>query len=163
MVNGSEISVMDRDFYSKIEYLWSLGDVGDAYEKRCKNARKATQLDGRVTPEQPWTVTGWVGTVDEQKSIDEETNIIPVLAWGKSIHEDLLLAVKPAGLFSKYLIGEIHADFVDDDSLLDIATSDRQSLKETDARFIALAYTTRWSSCGRWVARAGLASGRRYG
>lgn len=62
-----------------------------------------------------------------------------MLAWEKLIHEDLLSAVKPAGLFSKYLIGEIHADFADDEGLADIATSDRQSLKETDARFIALA------------------------
>jgi hypothetical protein len=138
-VNGTEINVSDRDFYSKIEYLWSLGDVGDIYETRCKAARKTTRVDGTVSPDHPWKVTGWVGTVDEQKHIDEETNIIPVLAWGKLIHEDLLSAVKPAGLFSKYLIGEIHADFVDDDSLADIATSDRQSLKETDPRFVDLA------------------------
>ena len=71
-----------------------------------------------------------MGTVDEQQSISDETNVIPVLARGKLIHEDLLSSVKPAGLYSKYLMGEIHADFVDDDNLPDIATSDRQNLKE---------------------------------
>ena len=137
-VNDSEILVTERDFYPKIEYLWSLGDVGDTYEVRCANTKKRNRLGGTVDQERGWAVTGWVGTVDEQKSIDEETNVIPVLAWGKLIHEDLLSAVKPAGLFAKYIMGEIHADFVDDDGLDDIATSDRQSLKETDPRFKAI-------------------------
>ena len=137
-VDGAEISVTDRDYYSKIEYLWSLGDVGDLYEKRCKNIKKATRLSGEVSAEHGWSASGWVGTVDEQKSIDDETNVIPVLARGKLIHEDLLASVKEGGLFSKYLMGELHADFVDSDELPDIATSDRQSLKEDDPRFEAL-------------------------
>ena len=61
-----------------------------------------------------------------------------MLAWGKLIHEDLLSDIKPAGVFGKYLLGEIHADFVDNDELDDIAESDRQSLKETDPRYEAL-------------------------
>jgi hypothetical protein len=137
-VNGAEVGVTDRDFYPKIEYLWSLGDSGDEYEKLCVNAADKKRLTGDVDTNQGWIVKGWVGTVDEQKSIDEETNIIPVLAWGKLIHEDLLSAVKATGVFSKYLMGEIHADFVDQDTADDIATSDRQSLKEDDERFIAL-------------------------
>lgn len=137
-VDGAEISVTDRDFYPTIEYLWSLGDVGDKYEKLCKNAKKANRLPGVADAAEGWQATGWVGTVDEQRHIDEETNVVPVLAWGKLIHEDLLSAVKPAGVFAKYLMGELHADFVDQDGLDDIATSDRQSLKETDPRYEAL-------------------------
>jgi hypothetical protein len=137
-VDGAEIGVADRDYYAKIEYLWSLGDVGDLYEKHCANTKKANRLSGEVQPERGWNLTGWVGTVDEQKSIDEETNVIPVLARGKLIHEDLLASVKPAGLFSKYLMGELHADFVDADDMPDIATSDRQNLKEDDPRFETL-------------------------
>jgi hypothetical protein len=136
-VDGEAIGVTDRDFYSQIEYLWSLGDVGNFYENRCPKARKKSHIDGTVSA-QGWLVTGWVGTINEQKNIDEEMNVIPVLARGKLIHEDLLAAVKPAGLFSKYIMGEIHADFVDADDMADIATSDRQNLKEDDPRFQAL-------------------------
>jgi len=57
---------------------------------------------------------------------------------GGLIHEDLLAAVKPAGLFAKNVRGELHANFVDDDKADDIATSDRQSLNEDDPRFAAL-------------------------
>ena len=113
-------------------------------------------IPGVVDVAEGWEITGWVGTVDEQKSIDEETNVVPVLAWGKLIHEDLLSAVKPAGVFAKYLIvfakylmGELHADFVDQDGLDDIATSDRQGLKETDQRYEALRRPLRTCSA-RW-------------
>lgn len=137
-VDGTAIAVTDRDYYSKIEYLWTLGDAGDTYSKLCTNATKTNTLTGLVDAPRGWRISGWVGTVDEQKSIDEETNVVPVLAWGKLIHEDLLNAVKPAGVFAKYLMGELHANFVDQDGLDDIATSDRQSLKETDERYEAL-------------------------
>lgn len=137
-IDGSEISVSDRDYFPKIEYLWSLGDVGDIYASRCANAKKKETITGSVSATQGWTVTGWVGTVDEQRNIDDETNVVPVLARGKLIHEDLLASVKQAGVFAKYLMGEIHADFVDSDDDADIATSDRQSLKEDDPRFEAL-------------------------
>ena len=93
-VNSDAIRVTDRDFYPKIEYLWSLGNVGDKYEKLCTKAKNKQKISGDIDAANRWVVTGWVGTVDEQKSIDEETNIIPVLAWGKLIHEDLLSAVK---------------------------------------------------------------------
>ena len=137
-IDGSEISVSDRDYFSKIEYLWSLGDVGDLYANRCVNAKKKESITGLVSATQGWAVTGWVGTVDEQRNIDDETNVVPVLARGKLIHEDLLASVKQAGVFAKYLMGEVHADFVDSDDDPDIATSDRQSLKEDDPRFEAL-------------------------
>ena len=137
-VDGKPISVGDRDFYKKIEYLWSIGNVGDKYEKLSVNATKTAKLDGIIDEEAGYKISGWIGTFDEQKSIEEGNNSIVVLAWGKLIHEDLLKDLKEGGLFTKYLIGEIRADFLDDDDKEDIATTDRQNLKETDPRFVAL-------------------------
>src|SRR5262249_43032240 len=85
-----------------------------------------------------YNITGWVGTFDEQQSIEEGNNSIVILAWGKLIHEDILKDIKEGGVFTKYLIGEIRADFLDFDQNEDIATSDRQNLKENDPRFIKL-------------------------
>ncbi len=39
VVDGEAIDVTDRDFYPYIEYLWSIGDVGDVYETLCGAAR----------------------------------------------------------------------------------------------------------------------------
>lgn len=52
--------------------------------------------------------------------------------------EDILDEYTEGGLYSKYLIGEIHADFFDEDNLDDMATSSRQEYRRDDERFIAL-------------------------
>jgi len=44
-----------------------------------------------------------------------------VLARGKVIHENLLPDLKEGRVFSKYVIGELRADFLDDDNEEDIA------------------------------------------
>jgi hypothetical protein len=137
-VNKDEVGATERDYFSKIEYLWSIGQVGDEYEVLCKNAKRKKRLNGVVDEEKGYTVKGWVGTVDEQKSITEDMNVVPIFARGKLIHENILTSVKAAGVFARYLMGDIHAEFVDDDQKEDIATSDRQSLKENDPRFLEL-------------------------
>ena len=134
-VNGSAITVEDRDYFPKIEYLWSIGDVGDEYEVAARNAKQKNRIDGTVDGVRNLRVTGWVGTLDEQKSIDELNNTVVLLAWGKLIQEDVLGAVKAGGLFTKYLMGELRADFLDEDEKPDITTSDRQRLKEDDPRY----------------------------
>ena len=57
---------------------------------------------------------------------------------GKLAQEDILEDIREAGFYNKYLIGEIHADFLDDNDLLDIATSNRQEIMKDDPRYIAL-------------------------
>jgi len=93
------------------------------------------KLDGIVDKSKGYKIIGWVGTFDEQKSIEEGNNTIVIQAWGKLIHEDILKDMKEGGLFTKYLIGEVRADFLDRDDQEDIATSDRQRLRENDPRY----------------------------
>jgi hypothetical protein len=136
-VNGSEIGIDDRRYFKNVEYLWSVGDVGGEYEELATSAKKKTRLSGAVDAAKGWAVSGWVGTFDEQKSMkaEEGLNSIPILAWRKLVHEDVLKEIKEGGLFTKYLIGELRADFLDLDEQPDIATSDRQHLKEDDERY----------------------------
>ena len=115
-----------------------MGDDSVRYAGFCRNAKRSDTLPGVVDEAAGYRVTGWIGTFDEQKSVEEGNNAISVLAWGKVIHEDILASIKEGGIYSKYLIGEIRADFLDDDDNEDIATSGRQSVKENDPRFEAL-------------------------
>lgn len=137
-INGKPIAVEDRDYFKKIEYLWCIGEGSEKYINYCTNSRKQINVDGIVDTEKGYRISGWIGTFDEQKSIEEGNNTIIILAWGKLIHEDILKDMREGGIFTKYLIGEIRADFLDYDGEEDIATSDRQSLKENDHRFILL-------------------------
>ena len=57
---------------------------------------------------------------------------------GKLAQEDILEDFPESSIYTKYLIGEIHADFLDLDQEDDIATSNRQEVIKDDFRYIAL-------------------------
>lgn len=138
IINGKPITVKDRDYLKKIEYLWYFGNYGNKCMKHCTNVKEKEEIDGVVDKENNYIIEGWIGTFDERKSIEEGNNAIVLLSWGKLIHEDLLKNMDEGGVYSKYLIGEIRADFLDADDQDDIATTDRQSVKEDDVRLLKL-------------------------
>ena len=133
VIDGVRVGVEDRDYFSKIEYIWSIGAVADRYEALAVNAKKTSTIEGAIADDGN-EVSGWVGTVESHGALAEGENGIAVLAWGKLIHENLLQDIKAGGLYTKYIIGELRADFLDSDAEPDIVTSDRQSLKEDDER-----------------------------
>lgn len=137
-VNGKPISVEDRDYFSRLEYLWCIGKGSNVFLKQAKGVIRHETLPGAVDEEKGHSVSGWVGTTDEHKAVEQGNNGIVVLARGKVIHENLLPDLKEGRIFSKYVIGELRADFLDLDDCDDIATSDRQSVKDSDPRFEAL-------------------------
>ncbi|MBM3240730.1 hypothetical protein FJZ31_30980 [Candidatus Poribacteria bacterium] len=140
IVNGTPISAKDRDYYDKIEFMWYLGEESEKYASKCdKSLRKKVKLNNEIVVNgEKHKVEGWIATIDEQKNIDEQYNTIVVFARGKLIQEDILKDLKEGGIYSKYLIGEIDADFMDDDNKIDIVTSDRQRVKEDDPRYEVL-------------------------
>lgn len=57
---------------------------------------------------------------------------------GKMAKEDIFAEIGTTALYSKYIFGELTADFLDWDSEIDITTSSRQDFFEDDERYIAL-------------------------
>lgn len=137
-INGQPILIEDREYFKNLEYIWTIGEAGKDFLGKATKAKRSAHIDGKVDEELGYEISGWVGTFDEQKNIDEGENAIVILAWGKLVHEDVLRDFRRGGLFTKYLSGEIRADFLDDDNSPDIATTDRQHLKEDDPRFVKL-------------------------
>jgi hypothetical protein len=137
-VNRIPIGVKDRDYFNKLQYIWYFGSNSKHFAEKAKNADKTLKLENSFGADGDYKITGWIGTVKEQKNIDEENNIIVLLAHGKLIQEDILKDLKEEKLYTYYLMGEINADFLDDDQLDDIVTSDRQRIKEDDDRYIEL-------------------------
>ncbi len=172
-VDGKTVKVDDRGYWKAVEYMWVVGDPPQYIKELKKKAKgpkpeKFTTLDRWVDKDRKWKASGWIGTVGATRELDESENNLPVLARGKLIHENLLPAVRQGGFVTKYIVGELRVDFVDENSDLDIATSDRQSLKETDERFVALVkfaedairrVNTEWS---RWRKDAATDKARRY-
>lgn len=137
-INGEEITTKDREFYDHIQFIWYLGSESAEYVGECKKVDPATGsflVDNVVSREDGYTVTGWVGTVDEPKRIGDANNAIVIYAHGKLIQEDILKDFNEAAIYSEYLMGEINADFMDLTGEDDIVTSNRQSVNEDDPRY----------------------------
>jgi hypothetical protein len=136
IVNGDEVTFEDRDYFHKIQLLWHYGPDSEKYLERCNNLEKHESRSGNISEE--YEVTGWIGTVDTYSDLeddDEDLNKISVMMRGKLAQEDILEDTNIGGLFSKYVIGVIHADFLDADDEPDIATSSRESLKKEEERY----------------------------
>lgn len=130
-LNNEEITVDDRDYFHKIQFLWTLGKENN-YKEQSRNAEYHEHIESE-------NYSGWIGTVKDNGSLKdddgESLNKIVIMMRGKLAHEDILESLGERGVYASYIIGEIQADYLDNDDRDDIATSSRQSLHESSERF----------------------------
>lgn len=137
LMNGSPITIDDRNFFRKIEFLWPIGNFNQEPLEKFDNISIQKELASEIE-ETPFRISGWIGTVDKPsdlKTDGDNNNKISIICRGKLAQEDILSFYNEGGLYASYIIGEIHADFLDDDEDKDIATSNRQQFNENDSRF----------------------------
>lgn len=143
LVNGEPVKVTDRDYFHKVQFLWTFD--GDRYREYCRDSkleeherRPSTTGDGRE-------IQGWIGTVEKpsdlvedypgQQNETDDLNKISLMVRGKMAKPDLLEDFNDGRMYTKYLVGEIHADFLDYDDEADIATSNREDIVKEDPRY----------------------------
>jgi len=138
-VNDEEVTPEDRDDLKFVEYLWKFGDT-EVDISSCRNlkSKEPFQVIERLDDwEEPWKVRGWIGTVDKPRSLatpEGNLNSIVVLARGRLVQEDVLFRIAGAEVYTKYVTGQVEANFLDDSEQDDIVTTNRQSLVEDDER-----------------------------
>lgn len=141
-VNGEKVTIEDRDYLSRLEYVWVYGDQPDVFTKYTHCIKKTQPRNNIISIEgNDYKIEGWIGTAYSSGALsdgNDNLNKIVILSRGKVGQEDILSEFSEGGLYSKYLIGEIQADFFDDDSLDDMATSSRQEFRHDDVRYQAL-------------------------
>lgn len=95
----------------------------------------------------PYKLTGWIGihgTIDKEGGKDNDANFVKTPYYtpnqirlyvrNKLAVENFLNILNSTATYANYIEGEIHFDLLDDDLLVDIATSNRQSVDEHDQR-----------------------------
>lgn len=142
-INDEEVLPSDRDYYDKIQYLWTYGDQNDI-EDLCSNKEKHEDRTDFVEDED-LAITGWMATVSEVRHLKDEDgdnlNRIAIFVRGKLAQEDLLSDFSERGVYANYLIGELRIDELDKydgpgtDEDEDAATSSRQRIVEDDERY----------------------------
>ena len=137
-INDKKISIEDRDYFHKLEFAVIYGNYPN---ERFSKIDVDKRLSRDVDPSIEGGISGWIGLVKESGGLqdgDDNLNKISVLARGKVALEDILELYREGGLYTKFLIGEIRADFLDITGKEDIATSSRQDFIQNDKRFIDL-------------------------
>jgi len=142
-VNDEEITLQDRDYFQKLQYIWTFGPGGKGFAKLASQAEHKYLNDGQIrVVGKKHQVSGWIGTFnaagDAKGEDGESLNNISIVVRGKLAQEDILDEFGDAGVYASYIIGEIDADYLDNDNDDDIATSSRQRLIEDDERYAAL-------------------------
>ncbi|HQU58067.1 MAG TPA: hypothetical protein PLU64_02700, partial [Saprospiraceae bacterium] len=150
VVNGEPITLLDRDYFRNIQFLWPIGKPDVSQLRTFQNIYLMEPLGGTleyssskagIKVEQRYSYSGWIGTVEKPSQLNEEgtnNNKISIICRGKMAQEDVLETFPEGGIYADYLIGEITADFLDDTKEEDIATSSRQKFNEDDKRFSEL-------------------------
>lgn len=156
IINQKTVGFVDRDYFHKARFIFQYGDYD--YAAHCRNLDKSTddskpiafcresrfQPDGKPAHNGNLAVKGWIAIAHRSNDLDDRSgdhddnlNKITILMRGKVAQEDILQQYRLGGMITKYMFGEIHADFLDDDEE-DIATTSRQHLAEDNPRYIAL-------------------------
>ena len=152
VVNGEEVTFNDRDYFHKARFIFQ---YGEDYAKHCAKLDRDRGLpmkydraalfdnDGEQDSNGPHAINGWIAIAHRSNDLDGENsednlNKIAVVVRGKVAREDILQDFRLGGMITKFMFGEINADFLDEDDKDDIATSSRQSISEDDPRFRAL-------------------------
>jgi hypothetical protein len=132
----------------------SLKKQFDALPKKIKvfNKEKSRQVDF------DFKFDGWIGTVKNEESFKKlladdgyseedikdkdiivvDDNRISIYSRGKVGEYNILPKLKTKAANDAYIIGEIFVDDFEDDSLLDMATSNRRGYQEDDSRYETL-------------------------
>jgi Histidine kinase-, DNA gyrase B-, and HSP90-like ATPase len=162
-VNKSIVTKADRGFYEHVQFLWFF-DAASLNEIRplCKNLAslpvkpKPNEKVEPCTAELPnvvmvdgmqFHIRGYIASVAQPKQLgsnDDSANIVSVFANGRVFAEDVLHEANSAKYYQNYLVGEIHADFLDADSV-DRATASREAIKKDDPSYQALISVVRTS------------------
>ncbi len=136
-ISKNPLTIQDRGYLDLVEYLWTVGTDDDWIEavEIAKRATRTTKLE--LESGEP-TIKGWIGTAHRSQDLTRDgnnANNIVLMVREKMACPDLLASFGVRELASKYIVGEIHANFMDEDDLDDIATSGRQGFLEEDKRY----------------------------
>ena len=154
-VNSEPVAFSDRDYFGKARFIFQYGSYD--YSQHCPNLDRDEcngepltrqrdyrfDTDGKSSKDGLHQVQGWIAIARRSNDLDDRNgdqddnlNKITLLMRGKVAQEDILQEYRLGGMITKYIFGELHADFLDEEE--DIATTSRQRLAEDHHDYLAL-------------------------
>ncbi|WP_257820502.1 ATP-binding protein [Burkholderia glumae] len=156
VLNKKPITKSDRGFYQHVQFLWTFDDAtAEEVKKLAPNISAVPSDEGDGSAkikciaslnnvvsfgDLDFTATGYVASVFLPRQLgakEDSANMLSVFANGRVFAEDVLTEANSAKVYQNYLVGEIHANFLDDDDT-DRATASREAIKKDDPKYKAL-------------------------
>lgn len=148
-IDNKEILISDRNYLSKAQCLWMYLPEENSSDYQTEllaqtnaNKLKLNKIRSSIIEidNHNYFIKGWIATCNEPNELDDDENLnrIVIMVRGKMAKEDIFSEIGTTALYSKYIFGELTADFLDLDEEADITTSSRQDFFEDDDRYIAL-------------------------
>ena len=157
-VDNEKVTFADRDYFHKARFLFQYGDydysqhcnklaVDEENQKICELRAHRFNSDGQAIEDGMYEIQGWIAIAHHSNDLDDKgvegeeddnLNKITIAMRDKVAQEDILQEYRLGGMITKFIYGEINADFLDEDDQEDIATSSRQRIYEHDPRYRAL-------------------------
>lgn len=142
-VNGKEITFEDRKYFNKVKKVFIYGNCPikidsqiSMFDDDLKTIIRENKLNINGKEKE---INGWIGYVNKSDDLKEgpvSLNKISILTNGKLGQEDILQDLHNTSMFTNYIIGEINADFLDEER--DLATSNREEYQKECPEYEAL-------------------------
>ncbi len=140
-LGDKEVNITERDYFDKLEYAMIYDEYERSHFEHLRENNRLIERGHTLQGEKGYSVRGWIGLVRKSSLLqegDDNLNKLAILTRGKIASEDILETFRLGGLYTKFVIGELEADFLDLIDKEDIATSSRQDFLRDEERFIAL-------------------------
>lgn len=138
-INDTSLSHKNRGDLPTCQFIWTAGEFEPDAASIPKVVEKGSLPCRLEIWDENWKVKGWIGTARKPAQLDDEEagnlNSIVVFSRGRLFQENILDELNDGRLYTKYLTGQLEADFLDDNQDPDIATSDRQRIQQGDERY----------------------------
>lgn len=59
-INGTPVTIADRDFFKSIQFLWTIGDAGKEFTSECTNLKETAHFEGNVDESNKYEISGWI-------------------------------------------------------------------------------------------------------
>ncbi len=145
--NKEDITYEDRNYFKELEFYWIINE-----QEIPKGIRQQIPQKTFNSTDEKIHWSGWIGSF---KKHNRDDNKIALIVRKKIAIENILDFLDINYIGADYLIGEIYADYLDDDVDYDRATTSRQGIIEDDENFkeikeqlkkIVTNITTEWVS-----------------
>ena len=151
-LQGTEITEADRQIYDKVQFLWAFDqDTMDRVSAQTPNIAETKEDPKEICkailpallslPDgTSVSVKGYIASVFKPRDLgakEDSANALSIFANGRVFAENILGGLNSAKYYQSYLVGEIHADFLDEDAT-DRATASREAIKKDDPKYRAL-------------------------